>query len=52
MTMIQSEMLDEKGTKNVQSGIQVRNGGIGIGTWLQPGFSINERVSRPTRNTQ
>jgi len=29
MTMIQNEVLDEKGTKNIQSGIQARSSGIG-----------------------
>ena len=35
MTMIQNEVLDEKGTQKVQSGIQERSSSIGDGTWLE-----------------
>ena len=33
--MIQNEVLDEKTTKNPQSGIQAKGGRIGGRTWLQ-----------------
>ena len=32
MKEIQDEVLDEQGTKNPQSGVQARSGGIGVGT--------------------
>ena len=35
MKVIQNEVLDDKATKNIQSGIQARSGRIGCGTWLQ-----------------
>ncbi len=51
MIMIQNEVLDEKGTKNIQSGIQARSSGIGGGTWLQlcsgrPQFRHQRQFSR------
>jgi len=35
MKMIQNEVLDDKTTQNIQSGIQARGGRIGGRTWLQ-----------------